>query len=90
MEICLICSTEKDNNGLVVCSKCNSPEACGACGELYNEDETHNCSEQTTLKGRLLKVIEILSTPEDSDEIWWCVGELETIVKEINTEKENA
>lgn len=85
MEICLICSTEKDNNGLVVCSECNEENrsACGACGELYSEDETHNCSEQTTLKGRLLKVIEILSTPEDSDEIWWCVGELETIVKEI-------
>ena len=36
------------------------------------------------LKDKLVKVIEILSTPEDSDEIWFCVGQLEEIVKELN------
>ena len=36
------------------------------------------------LKDTLMKVIEILSTPEDSDEIWYCVGQLEDIVKQLN------
>lgn len=48
MEICLVCSSEKDNNGLVVCSECNTPDgsACGACGDWANDGETHNCSEE--------------------------------------------
>jgi hypothetical protein len=37
------------------------------------------------LKEKLIKVIEILSAPEDSDEIWFCVGQLEDIVKELNS-----
>lgn len=32
---------------------------------------------------KLMKVIEILETPESSDEIYWCIGELETIVKDL-------
>jgi hypothetical protein len=32
---------------------------------------------------KLMKVIEILETPESSDEIAWCIGELETIVKDL-------
>lgn len=49
-EICLVCSSEKDNNGLVICSECNTLEetACGACGELSNPN-SHNCSEETQL-----------------------------------------
>ena len=39
---------------------------------------------------RLMKVIEILKAPESSDEIWWAVGELETLAKDLNSEKENA
>jgi hypothetical protein len=48
MEICLVCSSDKDNNGLVICSECNTPEgnACGACGDWSNDGETHNCSEE--------------------------------------------
>ena len=42
------------------------------------------------LKEKILKVIEILSTPEDSDEIWWCIGQLEDIVKELNSGKVGA
>jgi len=32
---------------------------------------------------KLMKVIEILESPESSDEIAWCIGELETIVKDL-------
>lgn len=35
------------------------------------------------IKERLNKVVEILSSPQDSDEVWWCVGELERIVEEL-------
>jgi hypothetical protein len=42
------------------------------------------------MKERLMKVIEILSTPEDSNEVWWCVGELEDIVKQLNESKGEA
>ena len=93
MEICLICSTDKDENGLVICSECNESNggACGACGEFLVETDTaHNCSEEISTQDRLMKVIEILKTPESSDEIWWCIGELETLVKDLNSEKENA
>ena len=50
-EICLICSSEKDDNGLTVCSECNDSEssACGACGEWETNVYTgkaHNCSEE--------------------------------------------
>lgn len=34
-------------------------------------------------KERLTKVIEVLSAPESSDEIWWSIGELETLIKEL-------
>jgi hypothetical protein len=37
---------------------------------------------------RLMKVIEILKAPESSDEIWWAVGELETLAKDLKVEKE--
>ena len=95
MEICLICSSDKDDNGLVICSECKEQEneACGACGEWKINVFTgkpHDCSEEMTLKGRLVRVIEILSTPQDSDDIWYCVGQLEAIVKEINAEKAGA
>jgi hypothetical protein len=46
-ELCLVCSSDKDNNGLVVCSQCNEQDngsACGACGEWNNGE--HNCSEE--------------------------------------------
>lgn len=44
MEICLVCSSDKDNNGLVVCSECNTQEgsACGACGFFYEINEEAN------------------------------------------------
>ena len=90
MEICLVCSTDKDNNGLVVCSECNEPNgsACGACGEFLVETDTaHNCSEEISTQDRLMKVIEILKAPESSDEIWWAVGELETLAKDFKVEK---
>ena len=32
---------------------------------------------------KLMKVIEILESPESSDEIAWCIGELESIVKDL-------
>ena len=46
-EICLICSSDKDENGFIVCSECNEQDngsACGACGEWNNGE--HNCSEE--------------------------------------------
>ena len=54
MEICLICSSDKDDNGLVICSNCNENEsgevsACGACGEWEINAYTgklHDCSEE--------------------------------------------
>ena len=98
MEICLVCSSDKDDNGLVICSSCDSVDfvpvdsngrACGACGDFIVEIDTarHNCSEERTIQDRLMKVIEILKTPESSDEIWWCIGELETLIKDINSER---
>jgi hypothetical protein len=36
-----------------------------------------------TPKERVAKVIEVLSAPESSDEIWWSIGELETLMKEL-------
>jgi hypothetical protein len=36
---------------------------------------------------RLMKVIEVLKAPESSDEIWWAVGELETLAKDFKVEK---
>jgi hypothetical protein len=32
---------------------------------------------------KLMKVIKVLESPESSDEIYWCIGELETIVKDL-------
>jgi hypothetical protein len=32
---------------------------------------------------KLMKVIEILESPESNDEIYWCIGELESIVKDL-------
>lgn len=53
-EICLFCSSDKDENGLVICSNCNENEsgevsACGACGEWEINPYTgklHDCSEE--------------------------------------------
>jgi hypothetical protein len=95
MEICLVCSSDKDENGLVICSECNEQDngnACGACGEWKTNlaGEPHNCSEEISTQDRLMKVIEVLKAPESSDEIWWAVGELEALVKDLNSEKENA
>lgn len=48
-DICLVCSSEKDNNGLIICSECNEQDngsACGACGEWNNGE--HNCSEEVS------------------------------------------
>lgn len=47
-------------------------------------------SKGLTLTDKLMKVIEILKTPESSDDIWWCVGELETIVKDFTVPKVGA
>lgn len=63
-EICIVCSSDKDLNGLIICTKCNS-------GNL-------------TIENRLNRVIELLKTPESSDDIWFCVGELEEIVKGLS------
>ena len=48
LEICLVCSSDKDINGLVICSECDTQEgsACGACGEWSNNGQAHNCSEE--------------------------------------------
>jgi hypothetical protein len=67
-DICLICSQDKLENGLIVCNDCNYPK-------------------QMTIVERLMRTIEILKTPEDSDEIWFCIGELEEIAKTLNTER---
>ena len=32
---------------------------------------------------KLMKVIKVLNSPESSDEIFWCIGELESIVKDL-------
>jgi predicted amidophosphoribosyltransferase len=48
-EVCLFCSSDKDDNEFVICSECNTPEgrACGACGEWFEEVGEHaNCSEE--------------------------------------------
>lgn len=72
-----------------ICSTCDTIGgfACCNCGEWIEQNNAHNCSEEMTMKERLMKVIEILKTPEDSDDIWWCVGELEEIVKTLNSER---
>jgi hypothetical protein len=30
-----------------------------------------------------IKLIKVLNSPESSDEIFWCIGELESIVKDL-------
>ncbi len=48
-EICLVCSSDKDDNELIICSDCNEQDngsACGACGEWNNGE--HNCSEEVS------------------------------------------
>ena len=39
--------------------------------------------ESKEIYNKLAKVIEILESPESSDEIYWCVGELESIMKGV-------
>jgi hypothetical protein len=43
----------------------------------------HRLVRDEEISNKLMKVIEILETPESSDEIAWCIGELETIVKDL-------
>jgi hypothetical protein len=43
----------------------------------------HRLVRDEEICNKLMKVIEILETPESSDEIAWCIGELETIVKDL-------
>ena len=40
-DICLICSSDKDENSLVICSECNEPDlpCCGACGQFFPKNE---------------------------------------------------
>ena len=37
-EICLVCSGDKDDNSLVLCSECNAC-SCGSCGKTYKQEE---------------------------------------------------
>ena len=30
---------------------------------------------------KLRKIVDVLSSPQDSDEIWWAIGEIESIIK---------
>jgi hypothetical protein len=43
----------------------------------------HRLVRDEDICNKLMKVIEILESPESSDEIQWCIGELETIVKDL-------
>jgi hypothetical protein len=43
----------------------------------------HRLVRDEEICNKLMKVIEILETPESSDEIFWCIGELESIVKDL-------
>ena len=43
----------------------------------------HRLVRDEEISNKLMKVIEILETPESSEEIAWCIGELETIVKDL-------
>jgi hypothetical protein len=43
----------------------------------------HRLVRDEDISNKLMKVIEILESPESSDEIQWCIGELETIVKDL-------
>lgn len=63
-EICIVCSSDKDLNGLIICSECDG--------------------QNLSIEHRLNRVIELLKTPESSDDIWFCVGELENIVKSLS------
>jgi hypothetical protein len=43
----------------------------------------HRLVRDEEISNKLMKVIEILETPESSDEIAYCIGELESIVKDL-------
>jgi len=33
------------------------------------------------IKKNLTTAVEILKAPEDSDEVWWCIGQIEDAIK---------